>query len=71
MLVASHEQVSAVNHSDYTIEMAALLKAKAARYRGLAESIFDPILATEVRSFAHELEREATSLEHWRERRAA
>jgi hypothetical protein len=60
-----------VSHSDHTIEMAAQLKAKAARYRGLAESIFDPVLVAEVQDFARELELEAVSLEHWRERRAA
>jgi hypothetical protein len=56
---------------NYTIEMAAKLKTKAARYRGLAESIFDPVLAAEVQACARELELEAASLEHWRERRAA
>lgn len=60
-----------VSHYDYTIETAAKLKAKAERYLGLAECIFDPTLATEVQAFARELEMEAVSLEHWRQRRAA
>ena len=71
MLMASYEQVKAVSHQDHTIEMAAKLRAKAMRYRGLADSIFDPVLAAEVQGFAQELELEAASLEHWRDRRAA
>jgi hypothetical protein len=63
--------VNRVSHYNYAIEVAAKLKAKAERYKGLAESIFDPVLASEVQDFARELEMEAVSLEHWRQRRAA
>jgi hypothetical protein len=71
MLMASYQQVKSVAHYDHTIEVAAKLKAKAARYRDLAEAIFDPVLVAAVQAFASELELEATSLEQWRQRRAA
>lgn len=45
--------------------LAAKLKAKAARYRLLAETIFDPRLIAEVQACAHELDSEAALLERW------
>jgi hypothetical protein len=72
MLFASHEPVRAMaNTHDHTLEAAATLKAKAARYRTLARTIFDPALVAAVNIFARELEAEATLLEQWRHRRAA
>jgi hypothetical protein len=47
-------------------EQAEKLKAKAARYRVLAQSILDPNLMAEVRAFARELDAEASRLEQWR-----
>ena len=58
-------------HYDYTIELAATLKAKAARYRALAEAIFDSFIVAEIYALVRELESEAASLEQWRHRRAA
>ena len=57
-------------HYDHTIEAAAKLKAKAARYRNLVDGTFDPSLVAEVTALARELESEATSLERWRDRSA-
>ena len=71
MLSASYNSVRAMAHYDHTIEVAAKLRAKAARYRDLAEAIFDPVLVAEIHAFASELELEAASLEQWRQRRAA
>lgn len=47
------------------VVLAAKLKAKAARYRLLAETIFDPRLVAEVQACAHELDSEAALLERW------
>jgi hypothetical protein len=72
MLIVSNESVRAMaNTHDHTLEAAATLKAKAARYRALAQTTFDLPLIAEVNAFARELESEATSLEQWRHRRAA
>ena len=71
MLSASYNSVMAMAHYDHTIEAAAKLRAKAARYRDLEEAIFDPVLVAEIHAFASELELEAASLEQWRQRRAA
>jgi hypothetical protein len=59
MLAASYEQVKEVAHDDYAIEVAAKLRAKAARYRDLAEAIFNPGLVAEIQAFARELELES------------
>jgi hypothetical protein len=66
-----NDLVTAMAHSDYTIELASKLKAKAARYRDLAEAIFDSFIVAEIYELVRELESEAASLEQWRQRRAA
>jgi hypothetical protein len=70
MLFASHESVRAMaNTHDHTLDAAAKLKARAAHYRSLIQSIFDEALVAEVKVLVGELESEATSLERWRHRR--